>query len=91
MFLQAPKKSQVHCDNVKFYEISYQASNSEAWVTELAGGSSDVQNITGLTFATQYKITVSTVNNGNLKGTSGVIVYKTPDNRMYYLDLYTKG
>ena len=59
---QAPSRSFVNCDNIKYYKISYQAETGE-WRSLLASNTMASKNITGVRFNVRYNVKVTAVNN----------------------------
>jgi len=76
---EGPRADKINCDNIKVFKIFYKkvAAADTSWQIALAGKSMAQQNVTGLEFATAYKVMVAAVNNWDLSSNSAMITVTT--------------
>ena len=84
LFPQAPSRHFVHCDNIKYFKISYQAETGE-WMSLLASNRMQSKNITGVQFNVRYSVKVIAVNNEDFVSESPVESGLSVTDSMYHL------
>ena len=75
--LQGPSEDEVNCDKMKYYKIYYKKLESDSWQEGLASNLVSQQNISGLEFATEYKVMVAAINNMDLSSNSAMMTVTT--------------
>ena len=67
----------MNCDKMKYYKIYYKKLESDSWQEGLASNLVSQQNISGLEFATEYKVMVAAINNMDLSSNSAMMTVTT--------------
>ena len=67
---QSLEKEQIHCDNIKWYQVMYQIHGEHEWITVKAAASDTEKVVPNLDHSTEYRLRVVAENNEPIASTS---------------------